>query len=109
MNVLSNQSKSDIETLLRAGLKFREIERKLGIRRETISKYAVQAGFHPKQNSKPASGEEVATGTDDQNRPATDMWPPDGDESKKVKSVCEEHREWIEEQIRLGRNAISIY
>jgi len=26
-----------------------------------------------------------------------------------ARSACEEHRPWIEEQVRLGRNAVSIY
>jgi transposase len=28
---------------------------------------------------------------------------------KQIRSACESHREWIEEQVKLGRNAMSIY
>ena len=28
---------------------------------------------------------------------------------KHVRSACESHREWIEEQVQLGRNAMAIY
>jgi len=32
-----------------------------------------------------------------------------GGHAKHVRSACESHREWIEEQVRLGRNAMAIY
>jgi hypothetical protein len=29
--------------------------------------------------------------------------------SKQIRSACESHREWIKEEVKLGRNAMSIY
>ena len=60
MNVLKANKQQDCLALVRAQYSFREIEDRLGIRRETISKYAKAAGLVG--NSKPATSSEVATG-----------------------------------------------
>jgi transposase len=114
VNVLKTQKQNDVIALVRAKYSFREIEGRLGIRRETISKYAQTAGLWTPP--KPATGDGVATGSLIENRPP---WPPDGGASSEpsvlvkipahARSACEAHREWIEEQIRLGRNATAIY
>ncbi len=115
MNVLEPHEQMEVLTLVRAGLGFREIERKLGIRRETVSKYAKAAGLGPPKNSKPASEEGVPTGSDAQNRLPDPGCPPEGGESKAnpivgvTVSNCAPHREWIQEQVDLGRNAMAIY
>lgn len=112
MDSIEQQS---ILTLVRAGLGFREIERKLGVRRETVSKYAKAAGLGPPPKSKPASAEGVPTGSGDQNRPAAVGCPPDGGAAKPPAtpgvniSTCAPWAEWIAEQIDLGRNAMAIY
>jgi transposase len=104
-----------ILTLVRAGLGFREIERKLGVRRETISKYAAAAGLLSPKVSKPATPEGVPTGSGSQNRPVPGGCPPDGGAAKPPGtpgvnlSACAPHREWIQEQVDLGRNAMAIF
>jgi transposase len=109
MNVLKPRAIQDIEALLRAGLSNREIERRIGVRRETVGKYAVLMGpVNPKADTL-ATDSEVKTG---QNVPPR---PPDGGAAitkkipKHAASACEVHREWIEQQVSLGRNAQAIY
>ena len=114
MNVLKPHLKATIRTLLDKGVSQREIKRKTGIDRKTIRSYyrldhfsADQEGFPPKF----PTGEEVATGIEAgsvQNPPPR----PQAAEKKLPKharSACEAHREWIEEQVRLCRNATAIY
>jgi transposase len=110
MNVLKPQQKIDLEALLKADFGYREIERRLGIRRETASKYADILGI---KSGKPASTEGVATGFEVKTGQNAPPRPPGGAESKKIpkhaESACAPHREWIEKQVLLGRNAQSIY
>lgn len=112
MNVLKPQRKNDLEVLLRAGLSHREIERRIDIDRETVSRYA---GIWGVGDSKPASDEGVATGICVKTSQNPQPRPPDGGGSieKKIPkialSACEPHRAWIEKQVGLGRNAQSIY
>lgn len=101
MNVLKPHLRTTVETLLEAGTSQREIARRLGVDRKTIRRYA-RAGKSPT----PATGSE---GEEWQNPPP---WPPgpDGVEpAGGAVSACAEHREWIEAQVQLGRNAMSIY
>lgn len=120
MNVLKKQKQNDVLALVRAKISFREIEERLGVRRETASKYALEAGlWAPGTKPKPATGGEVATGFDFKTGQRSPPWPPDGGASnpetvpKKIpahaRSACETHREWIEAQIRLGRNAQAMF
>jgi len=118
MNVLKPDKKSTIITLLKNGISQREINRKTNIDRKTIRKYG-NGPLHGNGglDSKSPTDAEVATGSDfviSQNTPPR---PPGNSISKKEKraiplharSACEPHREWIEDQVRLGRNAVSIY
>ncbi len=91
MNVLKSHLRITVETLLQNGASQREIERVTGVDRKTIRRYA-------------AKSPGVATGSavgDVQNPPPR---PP-----ALAVSACEAHRPWIEAQVRLGRNAMSIY
>jgi len=112
MNVLKPQKKIDLEALLRAGYGYREIERRLGIRRETASKYSEIFGI---DNPKPANAEVVATGLEVKTGQSISPRPPDGGESieKKIPklalSACVPHQAWIKDQVSLGRNAQAIY
>lgn len=100
MNVLNAAKKATLTTLLKNEISQREISRKAKIDRKTIRKYGRQII--------------VATGLNDgeiQNPPPR---PPGnfGNEAKipfHARSACEPHRPWIEDQIRLGRNAMAIY
>lgn len=112
MNVLNAQKRNDLEALLRARMSFREIERRLGVRRETVSRYAKRLGLHPNQLK--ANGE--ASGFKSGQNEA--KWLPSGGASsggkdnkipKHARSACEPYREWIEAQVRLKRNAMAIY
>lgn len=120
MNVLKKQKQNDVLALVRAKISFREIEERLGVRRETASKYALEAGlWPPTSKSKPATAGEAATGFDFKTGQRSPPWPPDGGASNPdiapakipahARSACESHREWIEAQIRLGRNAQAMF
>lgn len=115
------QKRDDVLALVRAQLSFREIEERLGIRRETISKYARAAGLWPP--AKPATLEGVATGSPhsidpipSDESPAGGTRPPPSPPAPIPApspppscSACEVHSEFIAEQVRLGRNAKAIY
>ena len=120
MNVLQPNKKASIITLLTNGVSQREIGRKVRVDRKTVRKYARMAD---KDKETEASAVEiskspgVATGSEEgleQNPPPR---PPAFEESESAeekipahaRSACEEHRSWIEEQVRLGRNAVAIY
>lgn len=117
-NVLKRHKKDDVLALVRAKLSFREIEERLGIRRETVSKYASGAGLWPPP--KPATLKEVATGFVDQNRPGPGGWPPafagpavgppvPAVIPKQARSACQPHHDWIVGEVNKGRNATAIY
>lgn len=89
MNVLKPDKISTIHTLIKNGVSQREIRKKTGIDRKTIRKY-----IHGDIDPKSPTSDKVATGSD----------PP-----TESKSACEPYREWIEEQVRLGRNSVAIY
>lgn len=82
-----------IRTLLARGATQREIERFTGVDRKTIRRY---------QRAATSSG--VATGSP---APAVQIPPPRPPAA--ATSACEAHRAWIETQVELGRNAVSIY
>lgn len=121
-NVLKAHRKTELLTLVRAEHSFRDIEGRLGIRRETVSKYAREAGLWPgsldgpKTQSKAATpNKEVATGFFN-SKPATpshEVATGSGDLiapiPKQARSVCEPWREWIIGEVGKGRNAMSIY
>ena len=93
MNVLKPNVRITVQTLLKNGTSQREIERVTGVDRKTIRRYAREA-----------NSPGVATGSgapESQNPPPR---PP-----AVASSACEAHREWIESQVQLGRNAVSIY
>jgi transposase len=94
VNVLKSHLRITIATLLANGASQREIERRTGVDRKTIRRYA-------------ANSPGVATGAEgvaEQNPPP---WPPAP--PSVTTSGCEPHRAFIEAQVRLGRNAQSIY
>lgn len=116
MNVLKSQEQQDLLALVRAKYSFREIEERLGMRRETVSKYAGMAGlWPPAQESKAASGIEVATGSEAKTGQSSPGWPPAGGAlvvpkiPKHARSACDPYRDWIEGEVRKKRNAMSIY
>ena len=118
MNVLKPDKKSTIITLLNNGISQREISRKTKINRKTVRRYAndLFPGNKYLDSKYPTEGE-VATGPDSITSQNTPPRPPGNSVSKEkergiplhARSACEPHREWIEDQVRLGRNAVSIY
>jgi transposase len=100
-----------VETLLKNGVGQREIARRLGVNRRTIRRIVIGAGSKCStpstgfcndvaQNAPPcppAFIEEIASSGPTPNRLASPA------------SACAPHREWIEQQVDLGRNAVSIY
>jgi transposase/5S rRNA maturation endonuclease (ribonuclease M5) len=114
MNVLKPHLKTTVETLIDKGVSQREINRKTGIDRKTIRKYGRRSHLlssKENDNSKSPGNEEVATGSGSQSGQNPPPRPPALRENlpKHARSACEPHREWIEEQLRLGRNAMAIY
>jgi transposase/5S rRNA maturation endonuclease (ribonuclease M5) len=116
MNVLKPDKKAALVTLLKNNVSQREISRKAGIDRKTIRKYGRQFNIIPSPNknvSAPYTGL-VATGPDkDPNQNPPPRPPVIPVDTQKIpfhaRSACEPHRKWIEQQVRLGRNAMSIY
>jgi len=114
VNVLKPQKRNDVLALVRAKISFRKIEERLGVRRETVSRYTREAGLL--ENSKAASGEGVATGIFAENPPMEGGGcAPESFALLTVKtpqlalSPCDPYREWIEKQVLLGRNGVAIY
>jgi len=92
VNVLKAHLRITIATLLAKGATQREIERRTGVDRKTIRRYA-------------ANSPGVATGSTG----AVEQIPPPRPPAFQTPSACEPHRAFIEAQLGLGRNAQSIY
>ena len=115
MNVLKPHQKGAVITLLENAVSQHEISRKTGIDRKTVRKLALAmaaARLGDGSNSPMATG---SAGLPVQIPPP---WPPaPGARSAPAvaglpahaRSACAAHREWIEAQVRLGRNAMAIY
>ena len=91
-----------IESLLGCGVSHRQIERRAGVDRKTIRRYATAS-----------KSPGVATGLDgapEQTPPPRPPAPPGGVASSPTgASACKSHRTWIESQLRPGRNVQSLY
>jgi hypothetical protein len=99
VNVLKPHLQTTIWTLLEAGTSQREIERVTGIDRKTIRGYQKRLA-----TAAPATSPGVATGTVAQIPPPRPPAPP-----AVTASACEPHRDFVEAQLRLRRNAMAIY
>ena len=114
MNVLKPHLKTTVETLLAKGISQHEIHRKTGINRKTIRRYARLYHLVPpeeNEHSRYPIQEGVATGSLVQSGQNTPSRPPGPKDNlpKHARSACEPHRKCIEEQLRLGRNAMAMY
>ena len=90
-----------IHTLLQAGKAQREIARVIGVDRKTVRRIAREA-----------KSPGVATGFSAEKVELEGQNPPPRPPAPKpvaTASACQIHREWIEAQVLLGRNAVSIY
>jgi transposase len=101
VNVLKPHLRTMIATLLASGVMHREIERRTGVDRKTIRRYARAAN-----SPGVATGSEAVEGQIPPPRPPA---PAVGTTPGSTTSACEAHRTWIETQVGLGRNAVSIY
>ena len=117
MNVLKPHQKSSVLTLVQREVSQHEISRKTGVDRKTIRKLARAVGLGlagGESNSPiPATGSESLPGQIPPPRPPAGETGGLAVSRQKVpahaRSACEAHREWIETQVHLGRNAMAIY
>lgn len=105
MNVLKPQRKHAVVTLLENGVSQHEISRRTRVDRKTVRKIALALG----ETDSP-----MATGSADLTSQIAPPRPPAATSASArtpalARSACEPHREWIEAQVRLGRNATAIY
>ena len=103
MNVLKSHLRITIETLHRSGTPQREIQRRTGVDRKTIRHYTRLAK---------SPGVATGSGEDGEQTPPPRPPAPEGTPAAaaaRTISACETHRAWIEEQVALGRNAVSIF
>ena len=115
MNVLKLHLQATVATLLERGKSQREIHRLTGVDRKTIRKY--ERIYRTRQSAEDSSSPRVATGSAQGERQIPPPRPPaavataeaDGCIPGQARSECEPHRAWIEEQVRLKRNAQAIY
>jgi transposase len=115
VNVLKPHQKGAVVTLLQNAVSQREISRKTGIDRKTVRKLALAMAA---ARSGEGSNSPTATGSADLPGQIPPPRPPGlGARSPPAvaglpahaRSACEPHREWIEAQVRLGRNVTAIY
>lgn len=113
MNVLKPHQKSAVLTLVQNNISQHEIGRKTGVDRKTIRKLAraVALALAGADSNSP-----MATGSVGLPLQIPPPRPPAGEAPisgsglpQHARSACEAHREWIEAQVRLGRNAMAIY
>jgi transposase len=114
LNVLKQHQQSTVFTLLELRKSQREIHRITGIDRKTIRRY--MAIFAARAFT-PANSPTLATiGSEDAGQTPPPPRPPAFQAAAVnernfdfARSLCEPHRQWIEEQVRLQRNAQAIY
>ena len=115
MNVLKPHLQATVVTLLERGKTQREIHRLTGIDRKTIRKY--ERLYRAQQAAAESNSPGVATGSGGGNSQIPPPRPPAASAPtqtsrpipRQARSECEPHHLWIEEQVRLQRNAKAIY
>ncbi|MCC6610524.1 MAG: IS21 family transposase [Burkholderiales bacterium] len=101
MNALKPHLQTTLRTLLAQNVGQREIARVTGIDRKTIRNFQKRLAAEPANSSGAATGPAART---------PPPWPPAAVPSLGVTvSLCEPHREFVEAQLRLRRNATAIY
>jgi hypothetical protein len=120
-NVLSEEKKQQVISLGKLGWPSRRIEQATGVRRETAGVYLKAAGigvrppgaWGRRAPAKPAN--EVTTDPVDAkpaNEVTTDFSPPilsAMGKQNRVVSPCEPFRDWIEQGLGRGRNAMAVW
>src|ERR1700683_84801 len=118
-NVLTEHEQHDIRALGRLGWSLRRIERRTGIRRETISEYLRAAGIpvrgrggRPREWPPPNPATTPEVSTDSPSNPAT-TGGVSTDSAAPTRapraSACEIYREVITDALGRGRNAMAIW
>jgi transposase len=114
LNVLKQHQQSTVFTLLELKKSQREIHRITGIDRKTIRRY--MAIFAARASTSANSPTPATIGSEDTGQTPPPPRPPafQAELAKAcnfdfARSLCEPHRQWIEEQVRLQRNAQAIY
>ena len=109
MNVLKPNQRATVYTLLERNTPGREIARITGIDRKTVRSYRTRWLAEISNSPGVATGSDPASSTD-AGAVTTQIpppWPPAP--APGSTSLCEVHREFIEAQLRLRRNATAIY
>ena len=101
VNVLKPNQRATVITLLERSTPQREIARITGIDRKTIRSY------HQRWLADLSNSPGVATGSEAVATQIPPPWPPAA--ASTSYSLCEPHRDFIEAQLLLRRNAVSIY
>ncbi|MGC0394881.1 IS21 family transposase [Bradyrhizobium sp. USDA 241] len=110
LNVLKRHLQSTVLTLLDRNTSQREIHRLTGVDRKTIRRYqALRAGAEANSPGEVTTGSVSADGQIPPPRPPAFGTSEATVTSSLARSACEAHRTWIEEQVRLKRNAQAIY
>ena len=101
---------STVFTLLDRNASQREIHRLTGVDRKTIRRYrALRAGAEANSPGEVTTGPVSVDGQVPPPRPPAFGGSEATVTSNLARSACEAHRTWIEEQVRLKRNAQAIY
>jgi len=101
VNVLKSHLRITLDTLLKSGTPHREIERRTGVDRKTIRRYARAANSPGVATGSEARGSQIP--------PPRPPAPAARGSPALTPSACEPHRAWVESQVQLGRNAVSIF
>ena len=119
-NVLTEEKKQQVLTLGRLGWSLRRIEKQTGVRRETAGAYLKAAGIALRapgawgKRAPPKPANEVTTdsgvdagaeGAEQTAKPANTVTTDSGPSN----SACEPYRDFIEQGLLAGRNAMSIW
>lgn len=110
LNVLKPHLQSTVFTLLDRNASQREIHRLTGVDRKTIRRYrALWAGAEANSPGEVTTGPVSVDGQIPPPRPPAFGASCATVTGSQARSACEPHRAWIEEQVRLKRNAQAIY
>jgi len=110
LNVLKPHLQSTVFTLLDRNASQREIHRLTGVDRKTIRRYrALWSGVEANSPGEVTPGPESVDGQIPPPRPPAFEGMGATVTGSQARSACEPHRAWIEEQLRLKRNAQAIY
>jgi transposase len=114
LNVLKPHQQSTVFTLLELNKSQREIHRITGIDRKTIRRYTAIFAARATASANSPMPATIGLGPSDQTPPlprppAFQAAPAETHSFDFARSLCEPHRKWIEEQVRLQRNAQAIY